>query len=93
MRDFAKLFNSTLIAAALGATALVVGTSSIALADDHWDRRHHEHERWEREHRRPVIVERPVVVERPMYVAPMVAAPVYPAAPSGLSINLNVPLN
>jgi hypothetical protein len=89
-----------LFGAALGTGFLFLAASSGAMAYDNWDRDHwrHEHERYEHyRHDRPVYVrERPVVVERaPVYVAPqpMVMAPMMPAAPSGLNLNFNIPLN
>ncbi len=61
---------------------------------DHDNWRHERHEHYVEHHRymaeRPVYVrERPVIVERPVMMAPMYQAP---AAPSGLNLNFNIPL-
>lgn len=84
------------------AVAVIAGTlslSAVANANDWRRERDHDHRRWEHRHHyvheRPVYVrERPVIVERerPIFVAPQ---PMYmaPAAPSGLNLNFNIPLN
>ena len=100
MRDVIKRLNLRTIGAALVAGSLVLAVSAGAQArDDHWEHRdqrwhHHKHDRYVVEHRyvaeRPVYVrERPVIVERPVMMAPMYQ----PAAPSGLNLNFNIPLN
>ena len=98
MRFVSKLsIGAALIGAALS-------FSGVAQANDwdhdRYDRDHHVDHRYDHyDHRRfveerPVVVHEraPVVVERPMMVAPPV---VYsqPAAPSGLNLNFNIPLN
>jgi hypothetical protein len=90
--------NKLSIGAAMFAGAVLTLSAGVAQADD-WDHRydrwHHEHERYV--HERPVVVHEraPVIVERerPVYVAPPVVYPMAPAAPSGLNLNFNIPLN
>jgi hypothetical protein len=77
--------------------------STVAQAQDHWDRDHdrdrvdHRYDRDHYDHHEHFVEQRPVyVAPRPMYVAPPVvmAPPVMmaPAGPPSLNLNFNVPL-
>jgi hypothetical protein len=89
-------FNKSSIGAAMLAGTMLALSAGAAQADEHWD---HRDDRWRHEHyvhERPVIVHEraPVIVERerPVYVAPPVVYPMAPAAPAGLNLNFNIPL-
>jgi hypothetical protein len=89
-------FNKLSIGAAMLAGTVLALSAGAAQADEHWD---HRDDRWRHEHyvhERPVIVHEraPVIVERerPVYVAPPVVYPMAPAAPAGLNLNFNIPL-
>jgi len=99
-------FNKSSIGAAMLAGTMLALSAGAAQADEHWDHRddrwrheHYVHEHYVHEHyvhERPVIVHEraPVIVERerPVYVAPPVVYPMAPAAPAGLNLNFNIPL-
>jgi hypothetical protein len=96
-------FNKLSIGAAMFAGVVLALSTGAAQADDHWDHgwdHRYERERWHHDryysHERPVVVREraPVIVERerPVYVAPPVVYAA-PAAPSGLNLNFNIPLN
>ena len=94
-------FNKLSIGAAMFAGAVLALSVGAAQADD-WDHhrweRHHERHRYHEHyiHERPVIIHErgPVFVERerPVYMAPPMIYPMAPAAPSGLNLNFNIPL-